>query len=331
MRGFRTGTSGPHSLRRLDVIIDTEGLAKRYGQTDALVDLTMRVEPGEVFGFLGPNGAGKTTAVKLLLGLARPTGGHGTVLDAPLGDRAARARIGYLPELFRYQPWLRAREVLELHARLIGGGVGRSGRAIDDILVDVGLLDRATDLVGGFSKGMQQRLGLGVALIGAPALVVLDEPTSALDPVGRADVRSIIRRARDSGSTVFLNSHLLTEVERVCDRVAIVDHGRVLASGRLDDLLGESTVRIRVTDLPTTAMAGLGGFGAVVSGDDGWLSIAGIDHDAIPDVVTAIVAAGGRVHAVDPGRATLEDRYMELVAGVARPPAPGPADAGLRV
>jgi len=177
MRGFRTGTSGRHSLRRLDVIIDTEGLAKRYGQTDALVDLTMRVEPGEVFGFLGPNGAGKTTAVKLLLGLARPTGGHGTVLDAPLGDRATRARIGYLPELFRYQPWLRAREVLELHARLIGSGMGRSARAIDDILVDVGLLDRATDLVGGFSKGMQQRLGLGVALLGAPALVVLDEPT----------------------------------------------------------------------------------------------------------------------------------------------------------
>jgi ABC-2 type transport system ATP-binding protein len=291
----------------------------------------MRVEPGEVFGFLGPNGAGKTTAVKLLLGLARPTGGQGTVLDAPLGDRAARARIGYLPELFRYQPWLRAREVLELHARLIGGGVGRSARAIDDILVDVGLLDRATDLVGGFSKGMQQRLGLGVALLGAPALVVLDEPTSALDPVGRADVRSIIRRARDAGSTVFLNSHLLTEVERVCDRVAIVDHGRVLASGRLDDLLGESTVRIRVTDLPTTAMAALGRFGPVASLDDGWLSIAGIDHDEIPDVVTAIVAAGGRVHAVDPGRATLEDRYMELVAGVARPPAPRPVDAEERV
>ncbi|HEY8845172.1 MAG TPA: ABC transporter ATP-binding protein [Candidatus Limnocylindrales bacterium] len=313
------------------MIIDTEGLAKRYGQTDALVDLTMRVEPGEVFGFLGPNGAGKTTAVKLLLGLARPTGGHGTVLDAPLGDRATRARIGYLPELFRYQPWLRAREVLELHARLIGSGAGRSAKAIDDILVDVGLLDRATDLVGGFSKGMQQRLGLGVALLGAPALVVLDEPTSALDPVGRADVRSIIRRARDSGSTVFLNSHLLTEVERVCDRVAIVDHGRVLASGRLDDLLGQSTVRIRVTDLPTTAMAALGRFGAVASSDDGWLSIAGIDHDEIPEVVSAIVSAGGRVHAVDPGRATLEDRYMELVAGVARPPAPGPVDAGANV
>jgi len=309
------------------VIIDTEGLAKRYGQTDALVDLTMRVEPGEVFGFLGPNGAGKTTAVKLLLGLARPTGGRGSVLDAPLGDRAARRRIGYLPELFRYQPWLRAREVLELHGRLIGDGIDRSARAIDDVLVDVGLQDRANDLVGGFSKGMQQRLGLAVALLGSPALVVLDEPTSALDPAGRADVRSIIRRARDAGSTVFLNSHLLTEVERVCDRVAILDRGRVLASGRLDDLLGESTVRIRVTDLPAAAVALLGRFGRLVASDDDWLSIAAIDPDAIPDAVAAIVAAGGRVHSVNAGRATLEDRYMQLVGGVARGVTDGPVEA----
>jgi ABC-2 type transport system ATP-binding protein len=296
------------------VIVETEGLAKRFGRTDALIDLTMRIEPGEVFGFLGPNGAGKTTAVKLLLGLARPTGGRGAVLGASLGDRAARRRIGYLPEQFRYQPWLRAREVLQLHARLIGG-LTASNRAIEEVLVDVGLRDRADDLVGGFSKGMQQRLGLAVALLGSPALVVLDEPTSALDPVGRADVRSIIRRARDAGSTVFLNSHLLTEVERVCDRVAILDHGRVLASGRLDDLLGESSVRIRVTDLLPAAVALLGRFGRVVSSDDGWLSIEAIAREAIPDVVAAIVAAGGRVHAVDAGRATLEDRYMELVAG----------------
>jgi ABC-2 type transport system ATP-binding protein len=297
------------------VIIDTEGLAKRYGRTEALVDLTMRVEAGEVFGFLGPNGAGKTTAVKLLLGLARPTSGRGSVLGAPLGDRTARGQIGYLPELFRYQPWLRAREVLDLHRRLIGRGIDRSAGAIDTVLADVGLADRADDLVGGFSKGMQQRLGLGVALLGGPALVVLDEPTSALDPVGRADVRAIIRRVAAAGSTVFLNSHLLTEVERVCDRVAIVDHGRVLASGRLTDLLGESTVRIRVTDLPGGAPETLARFGRVATSDDGWLSIAGIDANSVPEAVAAVVAAGGRIHSVDPGRATLEDRYMELVAG----------------
>ncbi|HEX5012652.1 MAG TPA: ABC transporter ATP-binding protein [Candidatus Limnocylindrales bacterium] len=305
------------------MIIQTEGLAKRYGRNDALVDLSMEVNAGEVFGFLGPNGAGKTTAVKLLLGLARPSGGRGTVLGAPLGDRAARRGIGYLPELFRYQPWLRAREVLALHASL-SGGADRSRAALDKVLDEVGLLDRADDAVGGFSKGMQQRLGLGVALLGSPALVVLDEPTSALDPVGRADVRSIIRRARDAGSTVFLNSHILTEVERVCDRVAIVDRGRVLASGRLEDLLGEPAVRIRATDLAPDAVAGLKRFGRVGADADGWLTIAGTAPAAVPDVVAAIVAAGGRVHAVDPGRATLEDRYFELISRGA----PAPPEAG---
>jgi ABC-2 type transport system ATP-binding protein len=298
-------------------VIDTHSLAKRYGSTDALIDLSLRVEAGEVFGFLGPNGAGKTTAVKLLLGLARPSGGSGSVLGAPLGDRAARREIGYLPELFRYQPWLRAREVVELHAALrsVDGGERVGASTIDAALADVGLADRADDPVGGFSKGMQQRLGLAVALLGAPRLVVLDEPTSALDPVGRADVRSIVRRARDAGSTILLNSHLLTEVERVCDRVAIVDHGRVLASGRIDDLLGESTVNVRVTDLPPAAIEDLRRFGAVEVGDDGWLTFTGLEDERIPDVVAAIVSAGGRVHAIDAGRATLEDLFMRLVGG----------------
>jgi ABC-2 type transport system ATP-binding protein len=299
-------------------IIDTRGLAKRYGDTDALVDLTLRVEPGEIFGFLGPNGAGKTTAVKLLLGLARATGGRGSVLGAPLGDRAARRDIGYLPELFRYQPWLTAREVLELHARLraADGGPPWPAAIIDDGLAAVGLGDRADDRVDSFSKGMQQRLGLAVALLGEPRLVILDEPTSALDPVGRADVRSIVRRAGESGSTVFLNSHLLTEVERVCDRVAIVDHGRVLASGRIEDLLGDDRVRVRVTDMPPGAREGLAGFGTVETDDDGWLTVTGVRDDGIPDVVAAIVSAGGRVHAVEPGRATLEDLFMRVVGDV---------------
>ena len=300
---------------RGDAVIDTHGLAKRYGDTDALVDLTLRVEPGEIFGFLGPNGAGKTTAVKLLLGLARATGGGGSVLGAPLGDRAARRDVGYLPELFRYQPWLTAREVLELHARLrsVDGGPTLLAEAIQDALVTVDLDDRADDAVGSFSKGMQQRLGLAVALLGGPRLVILDEPTSALDPVGRADVRSIVRRAAEAGSTVFLNSHLLTEIERVCDRVAIIDHGRVLASGRIDDLLGDAHVRIRVSGMAPEAVDRLARFGLVKTDDDGWLTIAGVADDTIPDVVAAIVAAGGRVHAVDAGRATLEDLFMRVV------------------
>src|SRR5579871_6491417 len=172
--------------------ISTLNLAKRYRKVTALADLTMTVPRGEVFGFLGPNGAGKTTAVKLLVGLAYPTAGEGMVLGAPLGDREARRRIGYLPELFRYQDWLSAREVLALHCALLG--VPRRARAalIKDALEVVGLAARAGDRVGTYSKGMQQRLGLGVALVSRPDLVLLDEPTSALDPVGRHDVRTII-------------------------------------------------------------------------------------------------------------------------------------------
>jgi ABC-2 type transport system ATP-binding protein len=294
-----------------DPAIDVSGLRKAYRSTVALDGLDLRVDRGEVFGLLGPNGAGKTTTVKLLLGLTRPTKGGGTVLGHPLGDRAARRGIGYLPELFRYQAWLTAREILRLHAHL--AVLPRAGREaeIDRVLAVVGLAGRDRERIGGFSKGMQQRLGLATALLGDPALVILDEPTSALDPVGRDDVRAIIREARDRGSTVILNSHLLGEVERVCDRVAIVHRGRVVAAGTLDALLGEGAVRVRVTGLgpgDTTADA----FGHVTREDD-WLEIASIPDDRIPELVAALVTAGGRVHAVDPGRRSLEDLFLDLV------------------
>jgi ABC-2 type transport system ATP-binding protein len=293
-------------------VIDVTGLRKRYGRVEALVDLTMTVRPGEVFGFLGPNGAGKTTTVKLLLGLARPSGGKGRLLGAPLGDREARRRVGYLPELFRYQPWLRAREVLALHADLIGlPGPGRA-RAFDDVLGLVGIADRASDPVSGFSKGMQQRLGIGVALVGDPALVILDEPTSALDPLGRIDVRGILRTARDRGAAIFLNSHLLSEVEQVCDRVAIVDRGRVVAEGPLAEVLGEQETRIRVEGLTPAGPAALAGLGGPrLDGED--LVIRQLPADRVPDVVAALVGMGVRVHEVTSGRESLERRFLELV------------------
>ena len=202
----------------IDPAIYTLDLAKRYHGKTALAGLTMSVSRGEVFGFLGPNGAGKTTAVKLLLGLTHPSTGEGWVLGEPLGHRLTRRRLGYLPELFRYQSWLSAREVLALHCTLAGRHAAASKEQVASALLAVGLRDRADDRVGTFSKGMQQRLGLGVALLGEPDLVFLDEPTSALDPVGRHDVREIIRSLKRRGATVFLNSHLLTEVEHVCDR-----------------------------------------------------------------------------------------------------------------
>jgi len=303
-----------------DPAIETKALRKAYGRTIALESLDIRVEPGEVFGFLGPNGAGKTTAVKLLLGLTRPTSGTGSVLGRPLGDRRTRRRIGYLPELFRYQAWLTAHEVLALHADLAGLQRADHRSEIARVLSLAGLAARAEDRTGGFSKGMQQRLGLAAALLGDPALVILDEPTSALDPVGRDDVRGIIREAQDRGTAVLLNSHLLGEVERLCDRVAIVNKGRVVASGSLGDLLGESAVRLRVTDLPSDHST-LAGFGPLTEGD-GWLTIRPIDPARIPDVVAAVVALGGRVHAVDPARRSLEDLFLDLVRGTGEPAVP---------
>jgi ABC-2 type transport system ATP-binding protein len=296
-----------------DPVIETRGLRKAYGSTVALDALDISVAGGEVFGFLGPNGAGKTTAVKLLLGLTRPSGGGGTVLGRPLGDRDARRRIGYLPELFRYQAWLTAREVLDLHASLAGLPSARRRPEVDRVLSLVGLAGRDRDRTGGFSKGMQQRLGLAAALLGDPALVILDEPTSALDPVGRDDVRAIIREARERGSAVLLNSHLLGEVERLCDRVAIVNKGRVVAAGSLAELLGEQAVRLRVTDLPADGLAALAAFGPVSTDHEGWIVVRPVDPERIPDLVSAVVAAGGRVHAVDPARRSLEALFLGLV------------------
>ena len=309
-----------------DAAIETVELVKRYGRTVALDGLSMRVPAGEVFGFLGPNGAGKTTAGKLLLGRARPTSGQASLLGRPAGDRESRRRVGYLPELFRYQAWLTGREVLAVHCRLAGLHRPTWGPQIDAALHAAGISDRAGDRVGGYSKGMQQRLGLAVALLGDPAVIFLDEPTSALDPVGRLEMRHLLHGLRARGTTIFLNSHLLTEVERVCDRVVILDHGRVVAAGPLADLLSERHLRVRVTGLGRPAGELLAAFGSV-SESDGFLELRGLDPDRVPDVVAALVAAGGRVYAVEPRQATLEERFAEAV-GAPSPAADAPTPAG---
>jgi ABC-2 type transport system ATP-binding protein len=293
--------------------VETHGLAKRYGRTTALRNFSVTIPRGEAFGLLGPNGAGKTTAVKLLLGLAYPTSGAAQLLGAPLGDREARRHIGYLPELFRYPDWLTAAEVVDFHARLLGVSRTRRTALGRAVLERVGLAPRAGDRVGSFSKGMQQRLGLAVAITGEPALVILDEPTSALDPIGRNDVRAIIEELRARGTAVLLNSHLLTEVERVCDRIAVVDRGEVVMQGTVDALLGvASSLRLRLGNVSPATRAALARHGTLEY-DPPWLTVAGVAEREVPTIVTEIVGLGAEVYGVEITRATLEERFLELV------------------
>nr|WP_221203910.1 ABC transporter ATP-binding protein [Modestobacter versicolor] len=288
------------------------GLRKRYGKRTAVHDVSLEVGRGQVVGLLGPNGAGKTTVIKMLLGLVRPDAGEVMLLGRPSSDPASRARVGYLPELFRYQPWLTAGEVLALHVRLAGLAVPVAEQR--EVLDLVGLAAREQDRVGGFSKGMQQRLGLAVALVARPELVVLDEPTSALDPLGRVDVRDIVLALRERGVAVLLNSHLIGEVERVCDRVVILDRGRVAASGTLEELLGQREVHLHLTDLTPGTEERLAASGSVHREGE-WFTVALAEDSgtAVPDLVRDLVALGARVHAVEPARISLEERLLGIL------------------
>ena len=301
-----------------------QGLRKRYGRQTAVDGVSFTVRRGEVMGLLGPNGAGKTSVIKMLLGLVRPDAGEVMLLGRPGGDPQARTRVGYLPELFRYQPWLTAAEVLSLHVRLAGIAVPAEERR--ESLAVVGLAARADDRVGGFSKGMQQRLGLAVALVARPELVVLDEPTSALDPIGRADVRDLLLSLKARGVAVLLNSHLIGEVERVCDQVVILDKGRVAASGSLPELLGRRELRLRLDRVSAQAEARLAAAGRVTHDGTTFTVALPAEEDltTVPDLVADLVDLGVRVHAVEPARITLEERLLGILrAGPGGPGGPG--------
>ena len=266
-------------------------LSKRYGGTVALAAVDLEVQPGELVGLLGPNGAGKSTLVKIACGLVRPSGGEAQVAGEQAGSAAARAAIGYLAELFRFPEWLRADEVLTLHQRLAGSAGGPAERR--ELLELVALDDAARTRVGAMSKGMQQRLGIAQALVGAPRLLMLDEPTSALDPVGRRVVRDLLLELKRRGVAVLLNSHLLSEVERVCDRVAILVGGKIVARGSPAEL----------------ARAG----GVEVELDSGVRSFPEAAREQVPEIVAQLIAAGERVYGVRVLSSTLEDTYLEAV------------------
>jgi ABC-2 type transport system ATP-binding protein len=303
------------------LIIETDGLRKQFGSTTAVSDLSLHVSEGEIFGFLGPNGAGKTTSVKMLLALVEPTSGTGRVLDAPLGDRAVRARIGFLPEHFRFHETLTATELLRFHGRLYGlRGLSLDGR-VDRLLTRVDLVDAADRPLRGYSKGMLQRVGLAQALLNEPELVFLDEPTSGLDPLGRLLVRDIIAELRADGVTVFLNSHLLGEVEATCDRVVFVKRGRVVEQRRLSAPAEVLDVEIRV-GLPPEArvLQGLSRFGTeIVQPRPDLIALRIGSEAAVPAIVSWLVQQGVQIHAVQPHRKSLEDVFLDVMGDDERP------------
>jgi len=268
-----------------------ESLEKRYGAVVALGGVDVEVAPGELIGLLGPNGAGKSTLTKIACGLVRATGGRAEVEGSPAGSAEARAAIGYLAELFRFPDWLTADELLALHQDLAGSERGEHERA--DLLELVGLGDAAETKVGAMSKGMQQRLGIAQALVGSPRLLMLDEPTSALDPVGRRVVRDLLRDLRERGIAVVLSSHLLSEVELVCDRVAILVGGEIVAGGTPAEL-----ARPRGVEVET---------------GDGVRTFPAATRDEVPRIVADLVASGDEVYSVRLLASTLEDAYLEAV------------------
>ncbi len=328
------------------MLVETFDLCKAYGPTVAVDHLTLAVGEGEVFGFLGPNGAGKTTTVKMLLGLAAPTAGQARILGRRPGDPEVMGQVGFLPEQFRFPAWITAADFLDVHGRLYGLSAAERRTRSAQLLARVGLADRARSRLGEFSKGMQQRIGLAQALLNRPRLVFLDEPTSGLDPLGRREVRDLIRELRADGVTVFLNSHFLSEVEVTCDRIAIIKRGRVARLGTLAELTRQGVeVEIAAAGLTPEIEAGLRQWGRIVTGvaaDTGdrgsggggpgagarredaagqteapaaiqRIVMAVASEEVVPALAAYLFRAGAQIYALAPRRLSLEELFLRVM------------------
>lgn len=315
------------TMNTANIAIETNGLSKDYGNGRGCRNVTITVKEGEAFGFLGPNGAGKSTFVKMLVGLIRPTKGEARIYGEPAGTVEANKNIGYLPELYRYQEWLTGEEVLHLHAKLCGMEASEAKRRIPLLLEEVGIGLRRKDRVKHYSKGMQQRLGLACALVNDPKIVFLDEPSSALDPLGRKDVRQLLQRLKDQGKTIFLNSHLLEDVEILCDKVALLNNGQVLHTGAVADVLQErarwhfrvggftpvllqwlretSGFIVRKAELPLPA-----------AGDHVWLEAELQDDEQAGWINMLIVEQGMTLYEVTKAKTKLEEWFVNSVSGL---------------
>jgi ABC-2 type transport system ATP-binding protein len=302
-------------------ILRTEALTKTFDvgfvrrrKVHAVEDLTLSVHDGEIFGFVGPNGAGKTTTIKMLMGLIHPTRGEAFIFDAPIPSRASKARIGYLPEHPAWYEFLTGMEALRFFARLAGVDAAAARKRCDELLGLVGLSEAAGRQIRKYSKGMQQRLGIAQALVGDPAFVVLDEPMSGLDPIGRKEMRDLILELKRLGKTVFFSTHILPDVETLCDRVGVILNGRLRDVGRLGELLSPRVRQVEVTAVVPQGAREPFGRGRLLSSEGDQLTVAFDDAGAADAAVAAVATGGGRVVSVTPHRETLEDFFVRRIA-----------------
>jgi ABC-2 type transport system ATP-binding protein len=318
------------------MILRTEGLGKtfevglRRKRVHAVEDLTLSVNEGEIFGFVGPNGAGKTTTIKMLMGLIFPTRGRAFIFDAPIPSRAAKARIGYLPEHPAWYDFLTGREAMRFFAKLAGVAPSDREARVGDLLALVGLAEAADRQIRKYSKGMQQRLGIAQALVGDPAFVVLDEPMSGLDPIGRKEVRDVILELKRRGKTVFFSTHILPDVEVLCDRVGVILGGRLRDVGRIGDLLSPRVRSVELTAVVPWGAREAVGRGRLLAEEGDRMTLAFDEEGAADAAVRALLDAGGRIVGLVRHRETLEDFFVRRLEESREAPgrAPAPAKAG---
>lgn len=294
-----------------DSIVVTDGLTKRYGEHIAVDDVHMRVAAGEIYGFLGPNGAGKTTTLRMLVGLIRPSAGTATVAGHAPGAPAVVRRIGVLIEGPGFYPYLSGRDNLRVLAKY--RGLGRDD--LEDALDRVGLADRADDKFRTYSLGMKQRLGVGAALLGRPDLLILDEPTNGLDPQGMAEMRELITALAGDGHTVLLSSHMLSEVQEICDRVGVISHGKLLAESTVAELRGVASLLLRAEPMEVAfpAVRAVVGERAAILTASG-IRIEGVDGTA-PAVARAVIDAGADLLELRRDEKSLEEVFFEMTSG----------------
>jgi ABC-2 type transport system ATP-binding protein len=301
----------------LEPAIEVEGLRKVYRRLVAVDDVSFVMYHGEAFGFLGPNGAGKSTVVKILTGLVAPTQGTVRVLGHPISHRETRRRVGYLPELPTFHRWLKAGEFLEFHGRLYGLRGPLLAKRCKEVLALVGLAGREQQRLGTFSKGMMQRIGLAQAILNKPDLVLLDELVSGLDPVGQRDMRDLLRHLKSEGMAIFLNSHQLADVEALCDRIAIINQGRILKVGAPQSLFDEAlTVEVRVDSVSKELLHRLGSVALAVqqNEDDPCSLLIEVQNDeAAADVAAVIYECGARLYTLAPHRRSLEELFLRTI------------------